>query len=74
LDQFDEMFSVSDRDVKSGVDFIPDAGAVVIPFPAGVGDVKDFVVIEVEVRFGDDSECFIVVLLPEVPVIVLRER
>lgn len=57
-------------DPKRALYLVPNADVRAVPTAAGVREVKDFIVINVEVWFSDNAEFAVIVLLPEVPIVI----
>ncbi len=62
-----EEIGVGDGIVFGG--FVADVVEMAVPPATGVGDVKEFVEVDIEIGFGEDAQFFIIIFFPDIPVI-----
>jgi len=64
--KFHKMEGASYRDIKPGINPVPDAGGFVIPLPPRISDVKHMVVINIKIRLGNNAQPFVIIPFPQI--------
>jgi hypothetical protein len=70
VDVIDDILGGSKIELEFAFHLIAHIVSVSVPAPARIGEVGHFAEIDIEVRFADDAQGAVIVLLPEVAVIL----